>query len=241
MARKERHNGRVRRRKEPKESPSPQGRQASPRREMHAEPGQRERRGQPAHQGGHKLRSYAVGALPIINPFLKRLRLDDLLGQHLPASDRRTKLPAARTLLVLVRNILMAREPIYGVREWAREFAPDLLDLWPDELGRLGDDRLGRDWERFFEACGPERIMAVVRHAVSEFQVSLHELHNDSTSVSFFGAYSNAEKEGRRRGRPTLAITWGHSKDHRPDRKQLLYILTISGSRKTRSATECFR
>ena len=24
------------------------------------------------------------------------------------------------------------------------------------------------------------------------------------------------------------AITWGHNKDHRPDLKQLLYILTVS-------------
>jgi Group II intron, maturase-specific domain len=46
--------------------------------------------------------------------------------------------------------------------------------------------------------------------------------------VSFYGAYEDAEKEGRQHGRPTPAITWGHSKDHRPDLKQLLYTLTIS-------------
>ena len=26
-----------------------------------------------------------------------------------------------------------------------------------------------------------------------------------------------------------MAITWGYNKDHRPDLKQLLYILTVSG------------
>ena len=31
------------------------------------------------------------------------------------------------------------------------------------------------------------------------------------------------------RGRLRLAVTWGHNKDHRPDLKQLLYILTVSG------------
>lgn len=30
------------------------------------------------------------------------------------------------------------------------------------------------------------------------------------------------------RGQSTLAITFGHSKDHRPDLKQLLYILTVT-------------
>ena len=185
-------------------------------------------RGQEAQEGGHRLRSYAIGGMPILNRFLERLRLSELLSEHLPARDKRNKLPADRTLLVLVRNILIAREPIYGVREWAAQFAPELLNLWPDEVGKLGDDRLGRDLQRLFDHCGPAFILAVVRQAVQEFQLSLDELHNDSTTVSFHGAYSGAAVEGLLRGRVTHAITWGHSKDHRPDLKQLLYTLTIS-------------
>ena len=114
--------------------------------------------------------------MPILNRLLQRLRLAELLDEQLPAADQRTAMPASVTLLVLVRNILIAREPIYGVREWAEGFAPDLLNLWPDEVGRLGDDRLGRDLERFFEQCGPAFILAVVRQAVREYQVSLDEL-----------------------------------------------------------------
>ena len=58
--------------------------------------------------------------------------------------------------------------------------------------------------------------------------VSLEELHNDSTTVSFYGAYDDAGQESEQRGRPTHAITWGHSKARRPDLKQLLYILTVT-------------
>jgi transposase len=70
--------------------------------------------------------------------------------------------------------------------------------------------------------------MAVVRHVIREFQVGLEELHNDSTTVSFYGAYDQAGQESEQRGRPTHAITWGHSKARRPDLKQLLYILTVT-------------
>ena len=42
------------------------------------------------------------------------------------------------------------------------------------------------------------------------------------------GAYAQTEEERQVRGQPTLAITYGHSKDHRPDLKQLLFILTVS-------------
>jgi transposase len=58
--------------------------------------------------------------------------------------------------------------------------------------------------------------------------VSLEELHNDSTTVSFYGRYEGAGQQGMCRGRVVHAITWGHSKAHRPDLKQLLYNLTVS-------------
>lgn len=184
--------------------------------------------GQGAAGGGFELRSYEVGALPLINAFLGRMRLSEILSEHLPADDPRTELPTVRALLVLVRNVLLARQPMYGVAEWAARFAPELLDLWPDDVTRLHDDRLGRSLDRLFDSVGPELILAVVRHVVQAFAVSLDELHNDSTTVSFYGAYEDAAQEGQQRGRRTNAITWGHSKDHRPDLKQLLYILTIS-------------
>jgi transposase len=184
--------------------------------------------GQRAGRDDLELKSYEVGALPLVNKLLARMQLAEILAEHLPPDDPRTELPTVSALLVLLRNVLLAREPIYGVAEWAARFAPDLLDLWDDEVALLHDDRLGRCLDRLFAGAGPEMILAVVRHVVSEFGVGLDELHNDSTTVSFYGAYENAGKEGQRHGRSTPAITWGHSKDHRPDLKQLLYTLTIS-------------
>jgi transposase len=174
------------------------------------------------------LRSYAVGGLPLINHILQRMRLPEILRQQLPADDSRVKLPTHRALMVLVRNVLMSREPIYGVAPWAQRYAPELLDLWPPELEYLTDDCLGRGLARFFQSVGPPLVLAVVREVIQKFSVRLDELHNDSTTVTFYGAYHDAAQEGRRGGRPTHAITWGHNKDHRPDLKQLLYILTVS-------------
>ena len=122
----------------------------------------------------------------------------------------------------------MSREPIYGVGEWAARHAADLLGLTPEEVGRLNDDRVGRALDKLFAADVPSLVLAVATHVVKEFDVGLDELHNDSTTVSFCGAYLDAAVEGRVLGRPTLAITFGHNKDHRPDLKQLLFILTVT-------------
>jgi hypothetical protein len=58
--------------------------------------------------------------------------------------------------------------------------------------------------------------------------VDCTEMHNDSTSVRLAGAYPLAT--GRPRGgKPTAAAARGHSKDFRPDLKQLVWNLTVSG------------
>ena len=74
----------------------------------------------------------------------------------------------------------------------------------------------------------PKLVLYLMQGVAQEFDIRLEQFNNDSTSLSFYGAYAGATKEGERFGRPTPAITWGHSKDHRPDLKQLLYTLTIS-------------
>src|SRR5215210_298742 len=90
--------------------------------------------GHEARGAGVQLTTYQVGALPIINDFLRRMKLEELLRQYLPPDDPRVELPTTRALLVLVRNILVSREPIYGVGDWSAHFAPDLLDLYHNEL-----------------------------------------------------------------------------------------------------------
>ena len=177
---------------------------------------------------GSILRSGTVGAVPMVNHFLERLQLERLLREALPKEDKRTTLSPAKALLVLLRNLLLSREPIYGVGEWAARHAPDLLGLTPQEVNLLNDDRVGRALDKLFAADIPSLVLAVATLAVREFGIRLDELHNDSTSLSFFGAYSAAAEIQRVFGRPTLAITFGHNKDHRPDLKQLLFILTVT-------------
>ncbi len=178
--------------------------------------------------GGKSIISHRVEAMPIINRILQRMRLQEFLTHHLPPEDNRTKIDTPRVVLMILKNLLVSREPMYGVAQWARNFGPELFDMWSDDLQYLNDDRVGRCLDRVFIAIDTNLIMDVVTHVVKEFDLRLDELHNDSTTITFFGDHNDARTTQTRAGSTTPAITWGHNKDHRPDLKQLLYILTVS-------------
>lgn len=179
------------------------------------------------HPEGLQLLSKAVGPLPLLNRFLERLAIERSFTERVPAGDRRQKLAPAVGLGVLLRNILIARRPLYGLAEWTGRFEPALLGLPADTSQYFNDDRIGRCLDALFRSDRATLMTEIVVHAVEEFELDLSELHNDSTTVTFTGQYVEADGKPAR-GRPTHRITYGHNKDFRPDLKQLLFILTTT-------------
>jgi hypothetical protein len=168
-----------------------------------------------------------LGALPIVDWFCDRLGLGELLDAVVPHDDARLKLAPATAIGVLVRNLVLAREPVYGLGRWAELFDPGPRGLAEGEAGLLNDDRVGRMLARLFDAHRASLLTRLVLDAIERFGIDCSQLHNDSTSVTVTGRYSGAD--GRLRGgKATAAITFGHNKDHRPDLKQLVWILTVS-------------
>ena len=177
--------------------------------------------------GGFGLTSRTLGGLPIVNHVLDRLGLPGLLGAALGEVDGRTKLAPAAAIRLVITNLVLGREPLYALGEWAARYDPALLGLSDGEVGAVNDDRVGRALDALFDADRASLLTAVMLAAISEFGIDTARLHNDSTSISVHGAYRDADGS-QRAGKPTPVITHGHSKDHRPDLEQLVWILTVS-------------
>ena len=80
-----------------------------------------------------------------------------------------------------------------------------------------------RSVDGLYEA-GLEKIQgAISASIVSEFSIALSEIHYDTTSISFWGTYDSETKK------PAIIITFGHSKDYRPDLKQVVLGAAVSG------------
>lgn len=173
------------------------------------------------------LKTERLGPLPLINHFLERMGLEELLEQYVPTPDQRCAVAHSRALGVLLRSIVVEREPIYRQAETIHGFASGLFGLSARQIGRMDDDRLGRALDQLFQADRAALLTAVVVAVARRFQVRFDRLHNDSTSVAFCGQYRR--QHTNRFGQRAAAITYGYSKDHRPDLKQLLFILTTEG------------
>ncbi len=180
-----------------------------------------------ASSGEFELRSEMIGPLPVVNHFLSRMRIAEILQKYLPNDDARLRLAPAAVIGVLVRNIVVCHRPVYAISEWAMPYHPGVLGLAPGDPQALNDDRLGRTLDRLFDADRATLITETVLGVLREFSLEVSQLHNDSTTITLSGSYIGAD--GRARGaKATPAIVHGHNKDFRPDLKQLLFILSVS-------------
>ncbi len=173
------------------------------------------------------LSSQLLGALPVVNCFLERLGLDELVARHVASGDPRLLVDPARVLGVVVRNLVVSHEPIYSLGEWAQPYDPAVLGLDAGSADALNDDRVGRALALMFDADRASLLTEVVLKAVRVFGIDCTQLHNDSTTVTFTGA-KRASRTTLRGGKPTAAAKYGHNKDHRPDLRQLVWILTVT-------------
>jgi transposase len=94
-----------------------------------------------------------------------------------------------------------------------------------EDIESLSDDRFGRALDRLFEADRAALLTEVVLAVAKRFAVQLSDC--TTTAPRSPSAVSTAIRTGPvRSGQRAPAITYGYSKDHRPDLKQLLFILT---------------
>jgi len=156
------------------------------------------------------LKAKLIGALPIVDAVMQKLELRSLLTAAL---GRETYVDAVE---LLIKSILVEPNALYRIREWSAHYEPSLV-----YGAKLGDDTIARALDRLFEADRASLMTRLIVTAVKVFGLDTQQIHNDSTSVKFCGAYAHQKKNA-------VNLKRGHSKDHRPDLLQLVYSLSVT-------------
>lgn len=169
---------------------------------------------------GKKLKRLETGGLPLIHWAVKRLKLKEILSKYIPPHGNED-IPALNSLLLILYNLTLGRQPLYELEQWAEGINPLSIGYHYIRHGRLNDDRFGRALDKLYWADRSSLMTEIVIEMVNEFELDLSRIHNDSTTVKTYGRIS-------RRTRTGLEMKRGISKEHRPDLKQLVYCLSIS-------------
>lgn len=130
-----------------------------------------------------------VGALLLVQHYLRRLRLTEIVDQAAPMRGR-AYLSHGEVIAALVANRLSAPSPLYDVAGWASSAA--MAELFETPAALLNDDRLGRALEVLAPVAEDVRA-ALCLAAIERFEgVDASRLHLDLTTVRFAGAYEES-------------------------------------------------
>src|SRR5713226_8935461 len=116
-----------------------------------------------ADRAGMAASSELMAGLPVVNAVLARLGFDAILTAWLPGPDPRCAMATATVIGVLVRNLALGREPLYGLAAWAARFDETLLGLAHGQAAMLDDDH----------RAGPSRDQRL-RHLAGRAAQRLH-------------------------------------------------------------------
>jgi transposase len=148
--------------------------------------------------------------------------LVDILNKRL-GIDPREKVSTGVIVKAMILNGLgFVSAPLYLFGQFFQGKATEQLLGEGIKPEHLNDDRLGNVLDEVYAAGLSELFLEISLAAANKFEVKRETAHLDSTSFHVDGAYASSEPG-------VIEITYGYSRDHRPDLKQFMMNLICVG------------
>jgi transposase len=155
--------------------------------------------------------------------------------------------PGHAVKAMILNGLGLVSSPLYLFSKFFSGKATEHLIGQGIKPEHLNDDRLGRVLDKLYLTGLSQIFIGIALAARNKFNVSTDTLHLDSSSFSVHGEYENKmpqvslltgkdnsdnpteELISERVVSQPISITYGYSRDHRPDLKQFLVDLICSG------------
>lgn len=162
--------------------------------------------------------------LGIVAGLVDELEIVEQINQHLGKDSREQVSPGVVVKAMILNGLGLVSAPLYLFEQFFVGKATEHL-LGEGVLAEhLNDDRLGRVLDALYlHGLGP-LFMAICLVAAQKFGVERKSAHFDATSFAVEGNYLESAVVGDAAPLP-IAITYGYSRDHRPDLKQFVMNL----------------
>lgn len=167
--------------------------------------------------------STQVNHLPILSEFAQKMRIEEIINELVPS---KMEVEPGKIVLGLVIDTLSGRSPLYHLEHAFKGTDQELLFGQTLADGYFNDDNVGRVLKLIYEA-GTQKIFSELSVAVvNAYHLPTGLVNFDTTSISLYGQYLNSQHDNS-----PFEITFGYSKDKRPDLKQfILSLLCVGGN-----------
>ena len=162
------------------------------------------------------IESFDVTHLPIIRAYLEKLNVVNIIDRAL---NTQMQYNPGRIVMGLVQDTLAGRTPLYRVEEFFEHQDIELVIGEDLPSTAFNDDNIGRVLDRIFNYGTQKLFSEVCLEAIKQFKINTNQLHSDTTSVNVWGNYLKSPND------KAINLTYGYSKDHRPDLKQFIFSL----------------
>jgi transposase len=154
--------------------------------------------------------------LPIIAAYVNKLGIIETVNRMCPADG--CDVSPGHMAAAMILDTLTGRRPLYRLESSFQNLDIELLLGIPIGAEKLNDDAAARTLDRIYRGNTGLIYGAVALTAVSLFNINTRHVSEDTTSRIMYGDYDLGE------GYP-FDITYGFSKQHRPDLKQLVHSM----------------
>ena len=114
-----------------------------------------------------RFKTQRVGALPVIVAYLEKMRLAQIIDEHVPWEG---DVPLGTLVEIMVCNRLLNPKAQYKIGEWAERAG--VCDYYGIPAEKLNDDLLGRALERVAKHAFTVQSQLVL-HLVKSFQLNV--------------------------------------------------------------------
>jgi transposase len=170
--------------------------------------------------------------LGLVAAAVEDLRLVERIDQRLPLDEEKgvEVTHGQRVKAMIINSLGYTNSPLYLTPDFFAELDVERLLGKGVQCEHLNDYALGRTLDALF-AYGTTRLFTEIAFEVAQERGLLGQsLHLDTTTLSLYGQYPEAEVLAQQAGMEEMPIpTYGHSKANRPDLKQVVMSLIVTG------------
>ena len=186
-----------------------------------------------------------IDHLGIVAGIIDAIGLVEIINELIP-SEKGEKVSSGHVVKAMILNGLgFVSRPLYMFPKFFETIACEHLIGTGVKPEYLNDDKLGRVMDKLFIKGLDTTFLTITLKAAKKFNVSLSTSHLDSSSMHVHGEYNSslpsvifenqqAVKDQKSEELPVkspkeIKLTYGYSRDHRPDLKQFIIELICSG------------